>query len=249
MLQLFIDIAQALQLGADVDLVPVALHQGVRGQPFFLVLLALLAQRSHVGIAAGNALGQRLRFALEDLELVAVVVTEQPALAVVDGVAVVLFVAVAGMLDLPFAGDGAVGIAQRCGVVHAGVIEATGELVAQPLGEGMLAQLQLAGQCVGIDTARMQLVIAAHAEVHQPRADVGAVDPFADLRVMPLVHQQRLRKAVQHALDRATPGHLVLAHLQQLADEGQRGFGNAGVVAQPRAQRLHRCGHARRRFL
>lgn len=110
------------------------------------------------------------------------------------------------MLDLPFAGDGAVGIAQRSSVIDAFVIEAAHQLVAQPLGEGVLAQLQLTRQCTRIRRARMQRIVAAYPEIHQPRAELGAVDPFADLRVMAVVHQQRLRKTAQHALDRTAPG-------------------------------------------
>lgn len=67
-----------------------------------------------------------------------------------------------------------------------------------------------------------------------------AVDPLGQFGVMALVHQQRLRKPMQHALDGTAPGGIFLTHLDQFADEGQRGFGNAGFFAQACTQGLHR---------
>ncbi|MNM43416.1 hypothetical protein D3C81_542960 [compost metagenome] len=238
--ELFVDIGQALQTRAEIDFVPVALHQHARGQLLFLAAFALLAQHGDVGFAACDALRQLLPFALEHAALVAVVVAQHPALAVVDGVAVVLFVTIARVLDLAFAGQCAVFVAQLAGVVHAGVIEAAQQLVVDPIAEGVVTQLQFVDQRTLFGLACMQQLVVAHAEVHQLGAQMRAVGPFGHLAVVLFIDQQRLRETVQHALDGTAPTDLVFAHLHQFADERQHRFRQAGVVAQPRAHLLQR---------
>ncbi|MCW0438183.1 hypothetical protein NB723_003147 [Xanthomonas sacchari] len=152
------------------------------------------------------------------------------------------------MLDLALAGDRTLGIAQLRHGIDAGVVETPRQFLAQPRRIGMVAQFQLAQQRLRVGLALLQRRVVAHAEVHQAGAELGLVDPVGDAGVVAFVDQQRLREAVQHALDRAAPGSLVGLHLHQLADERQGGFGQAGLGAQPRAQRLHRRGNARGRL-
>jgi hypothetical protein len=64
-------------------------------------------------------------------------------------------------------------------------------------------------------------LLRAHVEVHQPRAQVLAVDPVGDGPVVRVGHQQRQAEAAQQPLGGALPLALVLAHLDQLARERQ----------------------------
>ena len=239
--QLLVDVIDALQTATDIDLVPFALGQGVRGQLLLLGTLALAAQRIDIGIAGGDARGQLLGLALVDPALVAVVMAQHPQPAVVDRVAVILFVTVARMLDLALAGQAAVLVAQLGGTVDAGVVEAAQQFVVDPVGVGVVADLELVDQRARIGLLGMQQLVVAHPEIDQLGAQVGAVDPVGDLRVVLFIHQQRLRKTVQHAFDRAAPGQLVIVHLQQFADKRQQRLGDAGVLGQPRTQVLQRC--------
>jgi hypothetical protein len=70
--------------------------------------------------------------------------------------------------------------------------------------------------------ARARLGLARpHMEVHQPRAQVLTVHPVGDGLVVRVRHQQREAEAAQQPLGGAFPLPLVLAHLDQLAGEGQ----------------------------
>src|SRR5690606_19247940 len=113
--------------------------------PALVVVLALRAQLRYVVVAAGDALRQRLCFLLEQRELVTVVEAEQPATTVVDRAAIVLLEAVAGMLDLTFAGNATLDVAQLARV-HAFVVETLAQFTAQPGFEAAVAQFQLVQQ-------------------------------------------------------------------------------------------------------
>ena len=240
------DVIQALQRCGHIDLVPAQRAQLMAGQAGLALVLALRAQAGHVAVAGGDALGQFDRFSLVQIQLVAVVEAEQPAAAVADVVAIVLLETLARVLDLAFLGDAAVGIAQVA-CIHAFVIEAFAQLAAQPTGIAMLAQHQLVQQraCTGL-AAVQRIVVAAHPVIDQAGPEVGLVDPLRDLGMVALIDQQRLREAVQHALDGALPRGVFVADLQQFAHERQRRLGNAGIAAQARAQLLHRRGNAGR---
>ncbi len=238
-----LDVGQALLRRGDVDFVPADAHQLMAGQATFIVAVTLAAQARDVGIAAGDTGGQLLGFLLEDGQLVAVAEAQQPAAAIIDRTAVVLLEAIARMLDLAFAGDAAVDVAQLLGV-HALVVEALAQLAPQPAFEHVITQFQLVQQRLGGRFAGERIIVATHAVVGEAHPQVGAVHPFGDVVVMLVVDQQRLREAAEHTLDRALPALLFRADLDQLADERQGRFGDAGFFGQACAQLLHRRRNA-----
>jgi hypothetical protein len=71
-----------------------------------------------------------------------------------------------------------------------------------------------------------------HPEIHQPAAQAGPVDPFGDLAVMFIGHQQRQGEIVQQPLDGAFPVALVFEHADQLAGKGQAVFGQVQGLAE-----------------
>ncbi|MNS35369.1 hypothetical protein D3C72_675250 [compost metagenome] len=243
-----LDVGQALLRRGDVDFVPADADQLVAGQATFVVAVTLAAQARDVGIAAGDTGGQLLGFLLEDGEPVAVAEAQQPAAAIVHRTAVVLLEAVAGMLDLALAGDAALHVAQLPGI-HALIVIALAKLATQPRLEHTVAELQLVQQRFRGRFAGERIVIATHAVVGEPHAQVGAVHPFGDVVVVLVVDQQRLREATEHTLDRALPALLFRADLDQFADERQGRFGDTGFFGQARAQLLHRRRNAGGRAL
>ena len=85
-------------------------------------------------------------------------------------------------------------------------------------------------------------------EVDQPLAQVGLFDPLRDLGVARVGHQQRQAEVVQQALGDAFPVALVFAHLQQFADEGQRGLVQLQRTAEARTDVENRAGRLERRL-
>lgn len=143
------------------------------------------------------------------------------------------------MLDLAFAGNAAVDVAQLLGI-HALVVKPLPQLAAQPAFEHVLAQLQLVQQRLRRRLARERFIVAADTVVREAHAKVSAIHPLGNLVVVLVIDQQRQREAAQHALDGTLPALLFRADLDQLADERQRRLGNAGFLGQARAQLLHR---------
>ena len=114
------------------------------------------------------------------------------------------------MLDLAFAGDAAVDVAQLHGI-HAFVVEALAQLPAQPAFEHMLAQFKLVQQRFRRGFARERIIVAAHAVVGEAHAQVSAVHPLGNIVVVLVVDQQRQRETAQHALDGTLPALLFRA--------------------------------------
>ena len=135
------------------------------------------------------------------------------------------------MLDLAFAGDAAVDVAQLPGI-HAFVVEALAQLPAQPAFEHMLAQFKLVQQRFRRGFARERIIVAAHAVVGEAHAQVSAVHPLGNIVVVLVVDQQRQRETAQHALDGTLPALLFRADLDQFTYERQRCLGDAGLFGQ-----------------
>ncbi len=201
--------------GAPVDGGPVA-EGRERGQR-----LELAPQRSDLALGLGDdgpgvgdlALeGAALRLQCGELGLVAP--AEHVAAAVVQAVAVVLLVALARRLDLAGAGERARLAPELFGAVATGQVEALRELALEPVVQRRVgAQGQLVQQRLRIRLGHVGAPWRSAPEVHQPRAQRGAVDPRRHIGVVRIGHQQRQPEAVQHALGRPFPSQRVLAHL------------------------------------
>jgi len=163
-------------------------------------------------------------------------------------VTVVLLVAPAVVLDLALEGDGPLRLAEGAQVVHASVVETPCQLLAQPGGEGTGLDLQLGRQRLGMQRAPGGALVFCDPVIDQPPAQGMGVDVLAERRVVRLGHQQGQTEAVQDPLDGPAPGGLLLAHLEQLADEGQLGFlqaqgrGDVGAQLQHDTVRSRRAG-------
>ena len=160
-----------------------------------------------------------LRF--EGLDLGGVAPAQHVAAAVGDGVAVVLLVAAAGVLDLAGAGDRTRLAAELLLGGAAGDVEAVGELALEPVVVRAVGlDRELAHQRVGVQRGQLAGARRADVEIHQAAAQVVAVHPLGHRLVVRVGHQQGEAEAAQQALGGALPVALVLAHLQQLAGEG-----------------------------
>jgi hypothetical protein len=100
-------------------------------------------------------------------------------------VAVVFFVAFAGHFHLPGEGDGAGFAAELLGGGATGDIEAVGEFAFHPVVERRVrADLDFADDGVRVEVWRFVRCSAADAEIDKPPAEVGAIHPLDDLRVV-----------------------------------------------------------------
>src|SRR6185437_793064 len=132
--------------GRDVDVAPAQVGQRLRRGGVAGLLLALDTDRRDRAVGLGDLLRQRAGLGLVQRQLAAVVETHHPLAAVVDGVAVVLLVAAAAVLDLALRGERAFAALQRLHAVHAGVVVAAQQLAAQPFLVCVRGQFQLVQQ-------------------------------------------------------------------------------------------------------
>ena len=175
---------------------------------------------------------------LEGGDLGGVAPAEYVAAAIVDPVAVVLFVALARGLDLAGGSDGP-GLAAKLLLVDtAGHVEAVGDLPLQPVEMGGIGlKGQLTRQRFGMQS-RQSLVAppAAHPEVDHTPLEVGAIDPGGYAGIVVIGHQQGETEIAQQPLDGPFPLPLLLAHLQQFPGEGQLLFWEVEGTAEGAAQ-------------
>jgi hypothetical protein len=184
-----------------------------------LLSIALGAQLVELNADLGQRRPQRGGALLVQLELVLVVEAEHPARAVVDAAAVVLLVACAAVLDLTLAGDRARRVAELCERLGALVIEVGAELLAQPGRMRAGSDVELAHERRRTRRAPLR-GMREHPEVDEPLADVLVVEVARHRPVLAVVHEQGLRKPMQHPLDRAAPGLRILLDLDQLSSKG-----------------------------
>ena len=202
-------------------------------------LLLLLQRRDALaGFSQARLQHPRLGFERRDLGFVAP--AQHVTAAVVDAVAIVFFVPLAGGLDLPGAGDGAGFAAELVLAGAAGHVEAVRQLALEPGVERRIGlDDEFSRQRIGVQGGPVAASVLAgfvrrraHAKVHQPALQMRAVHPFADARVVLVGHQKAQRKSVQQPLGSALPIALIVTHLDQLAGIGHVGFAQAQRLAQ-----------------
>jgi hypothetical protein len=181
---------------------------------------------------------ERPRLGFERGDLGGVGPAEHVAAAVVEAVAVVLFVPLAGGLDLAGAGDRAQLAAELLLRGAAGDVEAVRQLALEPVVVRRVGlDRQLARQRVAVQVGKFAARTATDAEIDQPPPELGLVDPLGDLGVIVVGHQQRQAEVAQQPLGGAFPVALVVAHLQQLAGKGHGVFGQRQRPTQCAAHR------------
>jgi len=188
-------------------------------------LLSFALRRLHLAIgcpAVRHLLFCLCQPLLQNLDLGVVAPPQNVTAAVVQAVAVVLFVAVGGALDLPGPGEGAAYPAEHLHGFTAGVVEPLPELILQPRPQGAVRfDVQFGDERVRVGFHLPGALLRAHPKVHQPPPQVGTVHPFAHRRVVVCRHQQGEPEGTQDPLDRPFPLRFPGAYLQQLAGEGQ----------------------------
>ena len=234
-LDTLLQLCHPLDEPGDVDVVPAQVLQRVAGHVPRALALVVALRLAQLRVEFGDARTEVGRTRLVQAKLVAVVEAQHPLAAVVDALAVVLFVPGAVALDLAQARDGARRRAEGLHRVDALEVEVNLEFFAQPLRQPAGCDFELAHQRVRARGSCARL-LRPHAAVEEPLAGVMLFEPGRHCRVMFVLDQQRARKAAQHAFDRALPGRLAGAHLQQLAGKRQALFGQAQLAGHRGAQ-------------
>ena len=188
------------------------------------------------GSAGLHSLLQAARLAFQGGDLRFVRPSENKSRAVVQPIPIVLLVALPAGLHLAARRQRSLLAAKLLHGFAAGVVEAAGEVGFQPGVEfGFRPDGELAHERARIELDHGRRAAFAHPIVDQAAAQLRAVHPFRHAGIMIVCHQQGKGIAPQQPLGRAFPTPLLLADLDQLADERHGGLvepeGSAQAIA------------------
>ena len=181
----------------------------------------------HSGHPASQVAELRLdapRSRFQGVDLGRVGPAEHVTAAIVDAVPVVLFVSLAGGLDLAGPGNGVGFTPKLLLILAARHVEALRELALQPLVEPRVRlDRQLSHQGVRVQAGQRgpaAPAFLANPEVDEASREVRLVNPARHARVVCVGNEERQSETAQQALRRSFPVAFVVAHLYELADEG-----------------------------
>ncbi|KFB71133.1 MAG: hypothetical protein AW09_003747 [Candidatus Accumulibacter phosphatis] len=181
----------------------------------------------------GEPCFERPRLGFERSDLGGVGPAQHIATAVVEAVAIVLFVPLARGLDLAGARDRPQFTPELFLGGTAGDIEALRQLALEPVVIRRIGlDRQLARQRIAVQVGQFLARTPAYPEIDQAPPELGLVDPGRDFWVIVIGHQQRQAEVAQQSLGGTFPVAFVVAHLQQFAGKGHRLFGQREGLAQ-----------------